>query len=473
MIESSQFGGFLAAFAITAACTLAALQLLQGNRLSWMAIMGAVVIVSFACFAAAIANPGENIVWRVLRMAFAGSRLDMALLGAATSTGAIAALACGATGSSAWATRTAWLLFVASVAAFSSLSMKDALGRLLPESRESRFAGSNPTSRIGRYRVEKVASLSILPTAIALGSEGTVYVAGYGGMAYQNGLVLALRPEATGSTYREERVADYLNRPHGLAYRDGDLYVSRAGQYTRAVKGKVVQVDTGAVTRLRDLDGDGQFDRYDDLIVGLPGAQQPDGMHQNNGLAFDSEGRMFITVGAPADHAPAAHEYAGSIVVWDPTTEQHKVFARGLRNPFGIAVDKRDRLFCTDNDPSNSNSGDPLYYVTPEAHFGHPFVAVSDEESILGVEPPVLRLRSAQGMTYNNATNCLYVACYGSNAICEVPLNSFEHKGQMRVDHVADIPHPIAVAAATDGSIFAVSHDDRGLYRISRVEAAR
>ena len=71
---------------------------------------------------------------------------------------------------------------------------------------------------------------------------------------------------------------------------------------------------------------------------------------------------LFITVGTPSDHGPSDHPYAGTIIQSRADGTEKKVFARGFRNPFGIAFGPDGELFVTDND-SASNSGDEINHV--------------------------------------------------------------------------------------------------------------
>src|SRR5262249_22077866 len=151
-----------------------------------------------------------------------------------------------------------------------------------------------------------------------------------------------------------------------------NLYVSRAGQYDVAKQGRIRQRNTGAVTRLRDLTGQGKYEVFDDIIGDLPGAHLPDGLHQNNGIAI-SKGYLYVGVGTSSDHGPPIHPYAGKMLRINLGTGAVEEFAKGLRNPFGITAGPDGEIFCTDNDANNTDIGDALFHVTKDANFGHPY----------------------------------------------------------------------------------------------------
>jgi glucose/arabinose dehydrogenase len=370
----------------------------------------------------------------------------------------------------------AWVTYASTIVAVGSIMLKDAIGAYLPD--RQRLAGSQylfSGDVVSGFRLDEIADLQIAPTCMAFGPEGALYVAGYGGIANQNGVVISIAFSSS-ATPTQSTVASYLNRPHGLAFLGADLFVSRAGQFTRAINGEIVQENTGAVTRLRDFDGDGVFDHYADVVSDLPGAQQPDGMHQNNGIAFDSHGRLYITVGSPTDHGPAAHRYAGTILRANADGTGVEVFARGFRNPFGIAIGPHDQLFCTDNDAA-ADLGDKLIHVHQGQHHGHPYDSLGKLVEVQNSVAPLLLCSSAQGLTYVPAgalkpgfDDALYVAGFGDGIIYRVVLTPTSETFEARLEFFAKVPDVIALAVSPEGDLFACSYSQRKLYRISLQE---
>ena len=109
------------------------------------------------------------------------------------------------------------------------------------------------------------------PTSIAVSDDGVVYV------SQQDGAIATLRD--TDSDGEADSVGLYARgfpAPLGLAHREDTLYVS----------------SRGSVTALRDSDGDGQPDDVETIVSELP-----TGIHQNNGLAFGPDGKMYLTLG--------------------------------------------------------------------------------------------------------------------------------------------------------------------------------
>ena len=444
------------------------------GRERWLHAVFGLCMLAVAVAAASLALQGQNSITYFFKTI---ARLDRPHL-AAVALGVFLALLAGLALQAAAATPGRRFLvaavYAASVAVLAVLTSRELISSVLVKPNAASgsltiFEKSLPPG----FRLEEVASLSFVPTSLAMGPDEHLYVAGYAGLAYQNGVVVRLDRASPAGPYRETGVADYLNRPHGIAFHEGDLYISRAGQYTRAVEGRIVQENTGAVTRAKDLDGNGKYDYYADVLSGLPGAQQPDGLHQNNGVAFDSSGYVYVTVGYPTDRGPSNHPYAGTILRARPDGSELSVFARGLRNPYDVVIGPDDALFCTDNDPDATNPGDALYHVVLDSHFGFPYTALGTRVQVTGARKPLLRSTTAlEGLTYVPAgqfpagyDDCLYVASFGDGHINRVRLERDGDTYRATMDMFARVPAVLDVTFA-GGALYACSYDERKIYRV-------
>ncbi|HSS71394.1 MAG TPA: PQQ-dependent sugar dehydrogenase [Casimicrobiaceae bacterium] len=159
---------------------------------------------------------------------------------------------------------------------------------------------------------------------MALGAKGTLFV----GSLQEKVFAVKLRPGALGTV---TTIATGLNRPVGVAFRNGALYVS-------------------AVNRIL---------RYDDIEERLSDPPQPvvvsdrfpsDTHHGWKFIAFGPDSKLYVPVGAPCNICePDADRYA-VITRMNPDGSGYEVYARGLRNSVGFDWDPRTReLWFTNN----------------------------------------------------------------------------------------------------------------------------
>ncbi len=161
-------------------------------------------------------------------------------------------------------------------------------------------------------------------------------------------------------------LAEGLNMPNGVAFRDGALYVAEVNRILRF---------------------DGIEDRLDDppapVVVydGLPSDRQ----HGWKYIDFGPDGKLYVPVGAPCNVCDPDAPYA-SILRMNPDGSGVEVFARGIRNTVGFTWHPvTGELWFTDNGRDNIGGGDP--FVTdnlppcelnrapaPGLHFGFPYV---------------------------------------------------------------------------------------------------
>lgn len=325
--------------------------------------------------------------------------------------------------------------------------------------------------------VEEICECSFYPIRVAA-KGNDVYYAGVTDLIAWTGVVVRLSPNADGNGYEETIIARGVDRPCGIAI-DGDrILLSRSGQWHRAPNGTLIAQNTGAVSELRDFDGDGIIDHIKDIMEDLPGSRSPETQHQNTAIAVGEDGRIYVSQGVRTDNTFDPDEWAGTVIVANADGTERRVFASGFRNPFGLCFGPEGKLYCTDNDPDKNINGEELNLVTEDGHYGFP-MSHGDAPAPTGTIGPIATYDRGdlQGMTFNDSPalpdeyrNCLYIASPGSGRILRVQVKNADtpdREPTVDIFEFANVPTPLDVATGNDGALFASSFVNKTIYKIS------
>ncbi len=174
------------------------------------------------------------------------------------------------------------------------------------------------------FAIELVARV---PNAreMALATRGTLFV---GSMEAGKVYAVTLKPAGPATV---TTIAAGLNRPVGVAFHGGALYVS-------------------AVSRIL---------RFDDIESRLDKPPQPvvvsdkfpgDASHGWKFIAFGPDGKLYVPVGAPCNICEPDPDRYALITRMNPDGSGFEIYARGLRNSVGFDWDPRTReLWFTNN----------------------------------------------------------------------------------------------------------------------------
>jgi glucose/arabinose dehydrogenase len=154
-------------------------------------------------------------------------------------------------------------------------------------------------------------------------------------------------------------VAENLNLPVGVAFRDGDLYVSAVDR----------------VLRLRDVEAQHARPPRPEVVAR---AWPTDTHHGWKFIAFGPDGKLYVPVGAPCNICepdPGRHAVITRLDVGRGTLE---VVARGVRNTVGFDWHPRTgELWFTDNGRDWMGDDAPPDELNrlrrPGLHFGYPY----------------------------------------------------------------------------------------------------
>ncbi len=178
--------------------------------------------------------------------------------------------------------------------------------------------------RISVYadKVEKARSLCLSPS-------GTLFVG-----TRRDDKVYALRDE-DGDFVAEKRylIAEGLNVPNGVAFRDGDLYVAEINRILRfdAIESRLENPPEPVVV----------YDQF-----------PKDEHHGWKYIAFGPDGKLYVPVGAPCNVCNKEEENPvfASITRLNPDGTGMEVFAKGIRNSVGFDWHPTtNELWFTDN----------------------------------------------------------------------------------------------------------------------------
>jgi putative membrane-bound dehydrogenase-like protein len=315
-----------------------------------------------------------------------------------------------------------------------------------------------------------VADDFLRPSSLAVADDGTIYV------AERHGNVFGLVDDDADGVYEDRTTfaSGFLEITGLLAAGDGSLYISSRGRVTLA----------------GDVDGDGIADDQRDIVSGLPS-----GLHQNNGLIFGPDGRLYLTSGSPCDDScETTSELHAAILQMDPDGANVRPYATGLRNPYDVVFDSQGRLWATENGSDRPcETIDELNLITDGGDYGWPYAAEGCNPLSDGV-PPVASLglhTASTGIDFYDGAQFppayagnLFVTLWGSIDFPGDPLG--KKLARVVIEEAPSGPsatvhvfaggfhgHPVDVMTAPDGTLLVLdygnheSEDATGvLYRI-------
>jgi glucose/arabinose dehydrogenase len=161
------------------------------------------------------------------------------------------------------------------------------------------------------------------------------------------------------SPHKPVVIADRMTMPVGVAYRDGDLYVSAVNR----------------IVRLRNIEARVSHPPRPEVVTdAYPG----DTHHGWKFIAFGPDGKLYVPVGAPCNICEPDPDRYATITRLDVTSGRIEVVARGVRNSVGFDWQPQSgELWFTDNGRDwlgDDAPPDELNRVSRTGqHFGYPY----------------------------------------------------------------------------------------------------
>jgi len=161
------------------------------------------------------------------------------------------------------------------------------------------------------------------PSNLAFDARGRLWATSAGVQAAgADGVWLVSRRGA-----RPRQVVGGLFSALGLTWHRRELYVSHIVPHAT-----FAPRHTGRVVAYSGFDGR-RFARSRVVVDGLPV-----GRHRVDSIVAGPGGRLYLGIGSESDHDPSSSPLAGTVVSFRPGGGGLRVEARGLRNPYGLAV---------------------------------------------------------------------------------------------------------------------------------------
>jgi glucose/arabinose dehydrogenase len=281
-------------------------------------------------------------------------------------------------------------------------------------------------------------------------------------------------------------IAEGLNSPNGVAFRNGSLYVA---EISRVI-------------------------RYDNIEAMLENPPKPvvvnnnfpsDSAHGWKYIKFGPDGKLYVPVGMPCNvcNKEGEDERYGTIMRMEPNGNQLEIFAKGVRNTVGFDWHpETGELWFTDNGRDwlgDNIPPDELNRAPQEGmHFGFPFChggSISDPEfgklrNCSEFTPPEIKLGphvAALGMAFYTGAmfpaeykNQIFIAEHGSwNR--KIPIGyrvslvrlvngkavSYEPFAEGWLQGLSAWGRPVDVLVMPDGSMLVSDDKNNAIYRIS------
>lgn len=217
-------------------------------------------------------------------------------------------------------------------------------------------AGFLPTAPVG-FHVTVYAKDFKAPRLLTTAPNGDVFVADTGA-----GEVVILRdPQHTGTPQREVFVSG-MTRPFGIAFHEDYVYVGNMNALLRFHYDPKTSKRTGEAEHLLDL---------------------PTGGHSTRAVTFSKDGKqMFVSIGSESNIDIEKDQRRAAVLVGDPDGKNMRIYAAGLRNPVGIAIEPATGiLWTTVNERDELGDNLPPDYLTSvrdNGFYGWPYSYIGD-----------------------------------------------------------------------------------------------
>jgi glucose/arabinose dehydrogenase len=192
--------------------------------------------------------------------------------------------------------------------------------------------------------------------SMAISDNGIVFV----GNRQENNVYAVIDDDKDGKADFKYILAEDLNMPNGVAYKDGDLYVAEVNR----------------ILRFKNIKNTLDSPKYDVIYEGYP----TESHHGWKFIAFGPDGMLYVPVGAPCNICESEDEVFASITRLDPNAANPvpEIYAHGVRNTVGFDWHPvTGELWFTDNGRDMMGDDVPECELNRATaigqHFGYPY----------------------------------------------------------------------------------------------------
>ena len=319
-----------------------------------------------------------------------------------------------------------------------------------------------------------------MPRFMTFGPDGTLFVAERG----TNSIIALLDPHHTGRATEKSVLINDLDDPTNLVYYQGALYVGEQMRISRFALGPDLRVTSRQV-----------------IISNLPVG----GLHTTRTVLIGPDGLLYVSTGSDCNVCYESDQHRASVWVYNLDGSNGHVYARGLRNAVGMAVNPwNNQIWVTNNGSDYEGYGNPTdtLYTLQAGNYGWPGCmdgAIIDPNyghpgDCKGVIPPLFKLQAHSaplGLAFYNAGSFpltyrgVFVALHGSfypdfpagYKVIFIPLNAQGQIDDPAQDFITGwlvrnntgnaTGRPVGITVGPDGALY-VSDDKSGvIYRVT------
>ncbi len=316
------------------------------------------------------------------------------------------------------------------------------------------------------------------PRFITFGPDGTLFVAESGA----NRVIAFPNPSRNSVARAPVVVADRLNRPTSLSFAGETLYVGESDKISRLTLG-ADHVATRAQT----------------VVPDLPTA----GGHTTRTVLVGPNNTLYVAIGSSCNDCVESDPHRAVVMTFGMDGSNGRVYARGLRNAVGIAVNPwNQQVWATNNGRDSLGDDTPpetIYDLHDGGNYGWPVCHAGNiidpdlgqPNSCDGVIAPLVRMQAHSaplGLAFYNAGQFpaayhgLFVAFHGSwnrsvptgYKVVYIPLNGRGAvagapqdfaTGWLKDGNVSG--RPVGLAVGPEGALYLSSDQSGVIYRIT------